>query len=259
MRRAGDGDPLRNASAASAGAAGVVKIPATNKLADVCAVRHAMFAVRGRELLEQQRVVDMDPVFLGRYPADGLKANAAHMPEIHANDLKIISSPIDFCGANIYHGVTIRAGRNGKPQEVAHPPGGPLTSLYWPVARGTRFIGVRSSPRALQAAHRHYRKRLLQRRLGFTRRQVSRPAADRLHRSYLRELHRVIGDGVDVRGYFHWSIMDNFEWAEGFKHRCANDSRGLHDAKSHAEGLSLLVSRSDRVEWSDSVRCRHAR
>ena len=36
---------------------------------------------------------------------------------------------------------------------------------------------------------------------------------------YLRELARAASDGVPVRGYFHWSIMDNFEWAHGYKHR----------------------------------------
>jgi beta-glucosidase len=41
---------------------------------------------------------------------------------------------------------------------------------------------------------------------------------DFLHR-YLRELKRACADGVDVRGYFQWSIMDNFEWAEGYKER----------------------------------------
>jgi len=36
---------------------------------------------------------------------------------------------------------------------------------------------------------------------------------------YLRELHRAAAEGVDVRGYFHWSFMDNFEWADGCKQR----------------------------------------
>jgi beta-glucosidase len=36
---------------------------------------------------------------------------------------------------------------------------------------------------------------------------------------HLRELARALNDGVDVRGYFHWSIMDNFEWNEGYSQR----------------------------------------
>jgi beta-glucosidase len=36
---------------------------------------------------------------------------------------------------------------------------------------------------------------------------------------HLREVHRAIQDGVDVRGYMHWTLLDNFEWAEGFEQR----------------------------------------
>ncbi len=48
-------------------------------------------------------------------------------------------------------------------------------------------------------------------------------ARDRLRERYIREylaqVHRAIGDGADVRGYFHWSLLDNFEWREGFSKR----------------------------------------
>jgi beta-glucosidase len=48
---------------------------------------------------------------------------------------------------------------------------------------------------------------------------VHDPARIDFTRRYLRELRRAMNDGVDVRGYFHWSIMDNFEWAEGYRQR----------------------------------------
>ena len=37
--------------------------------------------------------------------------------------------------------------------------------------------------------------------------------------AHLRQVHRAIQDGVDVRGYMHWTLLDNFEWAEGFEQR----------------------------------------
>jgi beta-glucosidase len=162
----------------------------------------------------------MDPVFLGRYPADGVKGNAAHMPEIQSNDLKIISSPLDFCGANIYHGVYIRAGRDGKPQEVANPPGFPLTSLYWAVVPDALYWGSKF-------LHERYKLPVYITENGCSNAdwvsldgKCHDPQRIDFTARYLRELRRAIDDGVDVRGYFHWSIMDNFEWAEGFKHRC---------------------------------------
>ena len=39
------------------------------------------------------------------------------------------------------------------------------------------------------------------------------------HRSHLSELKRAISDGVQCKGYFAWSLMDNFEWAQGFSQR----------------------------------------
>jgi len=49
--------------------------------------------------------------------------------------------------------------------------------------------------------------------------QVEDPNRIDFMRRYLRELRRAASDGVDVRGYFYWSLLDNFEWAEGYRER----------------------------------------
>ena len=55
---------------------------------------------------------------------------------------------------------------------------------------------------------------------------------------YLRELAAAIAAGVPVEAYFHWSILDNFEWAEGYKHRFGLVYVELRDAEAHDQGFS---------------------
>ena len=49
--------------------------------------------------------------------------------------------------------------------------------------------------------------------------QVHDPQRIDFLRRYLRELRKAVADGADIRGYFHWSLLDNFEWAEGYQQR----------------------------------------
>ncbi len=65
---------------------------------------------------------------------------------------------------------------------------------------------------------------------------------------YLKQVRRAIDDGVDVRGYFHWTLMDNFEWAEGYRQRFGSDICGYSDRKAHPQGFLRLVHRGDRLE-----------
>ncbi|MGC8781881.1 MAG: glycoside hydrolase family 1 protein, partial [Anaerolineae bacterium] len=141
------------------------------------------------------------------------------MPQIGSRDMDIIGQPIDFTAFNYYQGMAIRAGEDGRPEVVPHPAGAPLTLFGWHVTPQGLYWG----PKFL---YERYGKPIYITENGCSGMdwvaldgQVHDPQRIDFTHRYLRELGRAIADGVDVRGYFHWSVMDNFEWAEGYKHR----------------------------------------
>lgn len=192
----------------------LVKMPASSRAADIRAAREATFAVRPGNLWNNTWW--MDPIYLGRYPADGLKAYAPHEPPVRDGDLKVISSPLDFFAFNIYNGEFVRAGQS---ESVRWPEGHPLTLFYWPVTPSCLYWAVRFFAE-------RYRLPIIITENGMS--CIDWVAEDgRVHdpqridftRRYLRELRRAMAEGVDVRGYFHWTLLDNFEWAEGYRQR----------------------------------------
>lgn len=205
---------------------GSVAIPENeNRPEDVAAARAAMFAVGPGTPLSWDAVPLWnnawwaDPVILGQYPEAGLKTFGAAAPVVGPDDMRIISQPLDFYGVNIYTGTVVRGGADGTPQKVAQPPGSAVTALKWPVAPASLYWG----PKFLQE---RYKRPLIITENGLSSMdwvtvdgKVHDPQRIDFLQRYLRELRRAISDGVDVRGYFQWSIMDNFEWAEGYKER----------------------------------------
>ncbi len=196
---------------------GVVRIPASESKKDVDAARADMFAVTARH--QWNNTWWMDPIFLGAYPKDGLRLYEADLPPIRDRDMKTIRQPLDFFGANIYSGSTVRAGPRGKPEAVPDPAGIGLTAYKWPLTPEALYWGPRFF-------HERYKLPVFITENGMSGADWvaldggvhDGPRIDYTAR-YLLALGRAIADGVDVRGYFHWSILDNFEWAEGFKER----------------------------------------
>ena len=196
---------------------GVVKIPASTAKKDIDAARREMFAVTAPNVWNNTWW--MDPVFFGRYPADGLRLFEKDLPPIAAGDLATIRQPLDFFGVNVYDGSRVRAGKGGRPEAVPQPQGHALTAFKWFVTPDALYWG----PKFFQE---RYKLPIYITENGMS--GCDWPALDgRVHdghridftRRYLLALERAIRDGTDVRGYFHWSILDNFEWAEGFKER----------------------------------------
>jgi len=156
------------------------------------------------------------PVVCGRYPHE---LHERH-PElqgtvIREGDMEEISRPVDLHGFNYYFGRRIAADGS-----VAAPsPGEPRTAFGWPVHPEGIYWAARFYHEAWGLPLYIFENGLssmdwvsLDGRVHDTLR------IDFLTR-YLTELHRAISDGADVRGWFHWSWMDNFEWADGYKER----------------------------------------
>jgi beta-glucosidase len=161
----------------------------------------------------------LDPLFKGAYPA----AVAAEMaPWIVGDDLKAIQQPVDFFGLNYY-----------APAWVADAPQSLFGAWFGAVPAGTRFtaIGWPIDADGLNDVLNRLRDQYGNPDIYVTENGAcydDEAAADGIvHdddriaylRDHLAAARRAIADGVKLKGYFAWSLLDNFEWSEGFSRR----------------------------------------
>jgi beta-glucosidase len=193
------------------------KIPATSDAADIEAARLGTFIPR--DVNPEAEGLWADPAYLGSYPEELYRVFGADMPFIGPDDWRMIAQPLDFIGLNIYVGEFVKAGPDGAAVPVALPAGYPRTAYDWPVLPETLCWGPRFY-------YERYGRPVIISENGLSGMDwvagdggVHDPQRVDFTRRYLRELKKTVNDGVDVRGYFHWSLIDNFEWAEGYRQR----------------------------------------
>jgi beta-glucosidase len=190
------------------------KYAASNDPADLAATRRAD-AFMNRHYL--------DPLFRGAYPDDMTELYGEAWPSHPATDFELITTPIDFLGVNYYsRGLT--KNDPAVPVERASRvknPAAAYTEMSWEVfPQGLSDILVRIAEEYTKAP-----LYVTENGAAFYDPPVA-PAEgvdDPLRESYLREhllaVRNAISRGADVRGYFVWSLMDNFEWSEGYSRR----------------------------------------
>jgi beta-glucosidase len=194
----------------------VVKYPRSTSPSDIEAARGATCGVTNPDLWNNTWF--NDPIFKGRYPEDGLKLYGKDVPRFDSADLDTIRQPLDFLGLNIYEGQPVRA-ENGRAVACDRPIGHALTAFRWPVEPESLYWG----PRFM---HERYNVPIYITENGLSNvdwvsldGKVHDPQRIDFTHRYLLAFRRAAADGVDIRGYFHWSLMDNFEWASGYKER----------------------------------------
>jgi len=161
-----------------------------------------------------------DPVLTGRYPEDGVKRFGAEMPAGWEADLATMKQPLDWLGLNLYSGSLCRAGAGGAPEAVKLGTGHPRSAVEWqPILPQVMYWGPRYYHERTGLPIHVTENGLSTRDWIALDGKVHDPNRTDYLRRALLELARARRDGVPVEGYFHWSLMDNFEWADGFMQR----------------------------------------
>ena len=159
----------------------------------------------------------MKPIMDGKYPDIINQLPSDHLPDIHPGDMELISQPIDYLGINFYTRQIYKA----HPTDIYEPiaPTGPLTDMGWEVY-------PQSFTDLLVSLNKTYTLPPIY----ITENGAAMPDTynngevndlDRLnyYNDHLNAVHNAIEQGVVIHGYFAWSLMDNFEWAEGYLKR----------------------------------------
>jgi beta-glucosidase len=165
----------------------------------------------------------LDPVLRGSYPADMVdlyEREVGPLTAVHPGDLDIIATPIDFLGINYYNPMRVRPGGGGPLHVQDADPALPTTGMGWEIDPD----GLR---RILARVRHEYAPPpifITENGAAFDDGPTGGEVVDDPERraylaGHLDALHRALADGVDVRRYYVWSLLDNFEWEEGYDQR----------------------------------------
>lgn len=161
----------------------------------------------------------MQPVMEGKYPHVIEKLVPEERPDIHPGDMETICQPLDFLGVNFYTRLTYSAPQEEGELFSEHEHLPPKTAIGWEIYPQAFYD-------LLTSLHARYNLPPIY----ITENGAAMPDKlengeiadnDRIdyYEAHLLALSKAIDAGVNVSGYFAWSLMDNFEWAEGYEMR----------------------------------------
>lgn len=204
-----------------------------------------------RRATRMENAAFLTTVLEGKYPDFYLEQEGANAPKVEPGDMQAIGSPLDFVGHNVYQPDYVVADASPRGYRIEKLPDsyphmyspwitlGP-EGIYWAV----RNVCDLWHPKAMYITEN-----------GCSSDDVVTPEdriddIDRLMflRNYLTHLQRATAEGYPVKGYFLWSLLDNFEWADGYSKRF-----GIHYVDFKTEKRTPKLS----AEWYKQVIARN--
>jgi beta-glucosidase len=184
--------------------------PASDDPADVAAAREADG--------EANRWF-LDPLYRAEYPADMLEHFGAAAPPVRDGDLRTVAAPLDFVGVNYYRREVVTRSDDGGRRVLRHPESR-YTAMDWEVSPEGMFdLLVRLkrdyAPPAIHVTENGAAFGDVRGHDG----EVRDPERLAYIAEHVAAVRRAIAAGVPVKGYFVWSLLDNFEWAHGYSKR----------------------------------------
>jgi beta-glucosidase len=195
---------------------------ADNATATTPVIETSEHIAAARKAMREENAMFLTVVEEGRYTDLYLKRLGANAPKFTAEEMDIIKSPMDFVGLNVYQPTYVRAADSEGGYSVVQPPAsyphmysdwltvGP-EALYW-------------SPKLVADIWKVKEIYITENGASSTDRLASDGQiydTDRVMylRNYMTQMHRAISEGVPIKGYFLWSLLDNYEWADGYEKR----------------------------------------
>ena len=209
-------------------------LPFTEREEDIRAAREAFI---------EDSAWMLDPIFRGSYPAAQRKRLGKDAPEIKRGDLKTIAQPLDWFGLNLYTATQFARADIG-PRSLE--PHFPRTDMSWPITEevlywALRFIHELYAPPAMYITENGACYPDQVNADG----RVEDYARLAYIRAHLRGVHRAASEKIPVKGYFAWSLLDNFEWGFGYAKRFGivhvNFETQKRTPKASAEWLSKVI------------------
>lgn len=157
-----------------------------------------------------------DPIFLGYYPEELYETFGDMVPEFTKEEWELVTEPLDFYGTNIYYS---QAEETTMEYPENRYQGSPETHVGWVVSPEVMYWSSKF-------LYERYKKPILITENGMAEHDWicldgkvhDSYRIDYTHR-YLKEYKRAAEEGIPLMGYIHWSLMDNYEWAEGYTQR----------------------------------------